>query len=318
MSDLLLPQHLDAFCHYLATSEGVFLVRYAANHTILTASHSFLNQMPNPEAAIGESIGRFVGGPDGRDCSLLATAIAELPVSFTAKIRPTQRTYHCHLHPDGTGYLLIGERLAANETESLERMSLMTNELATLTLELRKRNADLEQANETIRELTRVDPLTNLANRRRFAEALDAAMAVARRHRQPLALIGIDIDRFKSVNDTHGHDTGDEVLREFAALLKESCRSEDLPVRLGGEEFLLLAPNTAVDEAYALAERLRVKTSSVTMPKGVHITLSLGVTQLLAQDTYFAFMKRTDMALYEAKSGGRNKTVVRMTNDPKA
>lgn len=317
MSELLSARHLKTLTTFFEASESCILLRYGPDHSIQYASRGFLSQVPGKTSPVGESVNSFVADPDGRDCSLLSASSPELPISFTAKLRGNGRTYLCHLHDDDGSYLLIGELLTLNDSETLERMSLLTNELATLTLELRRRNTDLEQANETIRELTRVDPLTNLANRRRFAEALDTAMAVARRHSQPLSLISIDLDRFKSINDTFGHDVGDEVLRDFAALLKDSCRIGDLPVRLGGEEFLLMTPNTVVDEAYMLAERLRMKVASAELHgRSVRITASFGVTQLLPQDNYFAFLKRADMALYEAKSGGRNKTVVRMTGDP--
>ncbi|MDA0577625.1 MAG: GGDEF domain-containing protein [Verrucomicrobia bacterium] len=317
MSEPLQPRHLQILEQYLTASDGVIMIRYAANHIILAANRAFLAKAPKDPPPIGESIHGYVVDPNGRPCSLLSTPTAELPVGFCARLKPVDHTYQCHLFADESGYFLVGERITVGESEGLERMSLMTNELTNLTLELRRRNSDLEQANETIRELTRIDPLTNLPNRRRFAEALDAAMALARRHQQPLSLISIDIDRFKSVNDTFGHDMGDEVLKIFAGLLKDSCRGEDLPVRLGGEEFLILAPNTVVNDAYALAERLRHKLAETVLPKDVHISASFGITHLLPQDTYFSFLKRADMALYEAKSGGRNKTVVRITNDPK-
>jgi len=317
MSDYLSTAHLPTLIRYLDTSTGIIAVRYSPAHSILGANRHFFTQMPTGTTVLGESINSVLSDPDGRDCGLLATDASDLPISFTAKLRSNDHTYRCHLFATEEGFLLFGERLSNTETETIERMSLMTNELAILTIELRKRNAALEQANETIRELTRIDPLTNLANRRHFAEVLDIAMAVARRHRQPLSLISLDLDRFKTVNDTYGHDMGDLVLKGIAGLLRDSCRTEDLPVRLGGEEFLILTPNTAVDEAYTLAERLRIRVAEAPLlPKGAKLTASFGVSQLLPQDSYFAFMKRADMALYEAKSGGRNKTVVRMSNDP--
>ena len=316
MTDLLLPCHLDVFQRYLDHSEVFLMIRYGANHTIRAASKAFLQQVPSDPSPIGESVDRYLADPDGRDCSLLASTTDELPISFTVRVRSTDQTFLCTLYGDDEGYVLLGDRVSENEDEEVQRMSLMTNELASLTLELRKRNADLEQANETIRELTRVDPLTELPNRRHFAEVLDTALTFAQRHGQPLSLVSIDLDRFKFVNDTFGHDAGDEVLKSFANILRESCRNEDFPVRLGGEEFLVLLQNTVVDEAFALAERLRDKLAESIILKGHTITASMGVTQLLENDTYFNFMKRADMALYEAKSGGRNKSVVRMTNDP--
>jgi diguanylate cyclase (GGDEF)-like protein len=316
MTDLLLPRHLEIFQSHLEHSDVFLMIRYGADHNITAASKTFIEQIPERTLPAGENVDRYLADPDGRDCSLLSSSVNELPVSFTVKVRPTDRTYLCTLYDDDGSYVLLGDLIAESEDEAVQRMSLMTNELASLTLELRKRNADLEQANETIRELTRVDPLTDLANRRHFAEVLDTALTFAHRHEHPLSLISMDLDGFKFINDTHGHDAGDEVLISVANILRESCRNEDFPVRLGGEEFLVLLPNTVVDEAFTLAERLREKLLNASMGKGLSITASLGVTQLLENDNYFNFMKRADMALYEAKSGGRNKTVVRMTNDP--
>lgn len=316
MADLVLPHHLDVFRKHIEESAGILMVRYAPDHTIVAASEVFTKQIPNNGNVIGESVHDFMCDPDGRDCSLLATSHSELPISFTVQLKPTGSTYLCGLYADESGFILVGEILAESEDEKLQRMSLMTNELANLTRELRQRNTELELANQTIRELTRVDPLTGLANRRHFAEALDTAMTFARRHEQPLSLISIDIDRFKSINDTYGHDGGDEVLRRFSDILRESCRNEDLPVRLGGEEFLVLLPNTIIDEAFTLAERLRQRMSkTVFFSGGRNVTASFGLTQLTEGDNYFNFMKRADMALYEAKTAGRNKTVVRMISD---
>ena len=316
MTDLVLPRHLDVFRKHLADSTGLLMIRYAPDHTIVAASDVFIQQIPDSDNVIGENAHDFMCDPDGRECSLLSTTHSELPITFTIRLKHSGSTYLCGLYPDESGFILVGETLAESEDEKLQRMSLMTNELANLTLELRQRNTELEKANQTIRELTRVDPLTGLANRRHFAEALDTAMTFARRHEQPLSLISIDIDRFKSINDTYGHDGGDEVLKVFSDLLRESCRNEDLPVRLGGEEFLILLPNTVIDEAFTLAERLRERMSNtVFFSGGRNVTASFGLTQLTEGDNYFNFMKRADMALYEAKSGGRNKTVVRMTSE---
>ena len=318
MNELLKTCHLAPLREFANASESLILVRYAPSQVLLAANASFLRQLPGPDPAIGESIHRFLSDPIGNECSLLSALAAELPARFTVKVRATGCLYDCVLHADTDGYLLIGERISSTDKDAVERISLLANEMASLTIELRRRNAELELANATIRELTRVDPLTGIANRRGFAEVLDGAMSYARRQHQPLALICIDIDRFKTVNDTFGHDAGDEVLKQFALLLKSSCRNEDVTVRLGGEEFLLLAPGTAVDEAFGLAERLRLQTAQTAMlPKGMNITASFGVTQILPEDTHFSFMKRADMAMYEAKSSGRNKTVVRMSNDPR-
>jgi diguanylate cyclase (GGDEF)-like protein len=165
----------------------------------------------------------------------------------------------------------------------------------------------LEKAQVQIITMMRSDALTGLANRRFFLEILDKAMSFAARHQQPLSLIMADLDYFKSINDTFGHDGGDRVLKAFARLLTDSVRKEDLPARYGGEEFMLLLPGTDLKEATALAQRIRLTQENLTV-SGItrQITASFGGTQFLAGDTAEAFIKRVDEALYEAKALGRN------------
>jgi diguanylate cyclase (GGDEF)-like protein len=121
-----------------------------------------------------------------------------------------------------------------------------------------ERTAELQKANETISRLAATDELTNLSNRRSFNERLSAALSAARRHDYPLSMIMIDLDHFKTVNDTLGHSEGDHVLKMFADLLREMIRAEDEAARWGGEEFIIILPHTSCEAATALAERIRV------------------------------------------------------------
>ena len=165
----------------------------------------------------------------------------------------------------------------------------------------------LRDANETIGRLMREDPLTGLANRRALEEILPRAVAFARRWQHPLSVVMADLDFFKGVNDRYGHLTGDQVLVSFSQLLKSSCRVEDIVARFGGEEFVLLLPNTSLQQAASLAERLRVNTTEATMPIPVSITCSFGVTCFQADDTEDTLIARADRALYQAKAAGRNR-----------
>ena len=165
----------------------------------------------------------------------------------------------------------------------------------------------LREANETIGRLIREDPLTGLANRRALEENMVRAISFAQRWKHPLAMIMADIDYFKTVNDRYGHLTGDQVLVSFSRLLKISSRIEDIVARFGGEEFILLIPNTSLDQATKLAERLRADTEEATVPIPTNITASFGVTRLLAEDTQESLIARADRALYAAKEAGRNR-----------
>ncbi len=164
----------------------------------------------------------------------------------------------------------------------------------------------LRDANQTIGRLIREDPLTGLANRRALEENMMRFISLSRRWQHPLSIIMVDIDYFKTVNDRYGHLTGDEVLVCFSQILKSLSRVEDIVARFGGEEFILLLPNTSLDEATQLAERLRVDTQAATMPIPTSITASFGVTRMLDQDTPESLIARADRALYEAKQSGRN------------
>src|SRR3989344_5239000 len=152
------------------------------------------------------------------------------------------------------------------------------------------------------------DSLTNTLTRRYMDEA--CAIELERSHRtvQPLAMLMLDLDHFKTINDTHGHQAGDRVLVEFAAKVQRCLRSKDLLGRFGGEEFALLLPNTPLDAALQVAERIR----AACVPQGneVGCTVSIGVTLSLPQnDSMDKLLARADAALYEAKNTGRNRVV---------
>ncbi|MEX2659574.1 MAG: sensor domain-containing diguanylate cyclase [Acidimicrobiales bacterium] len=159
-----------------------------------------------------------------------------------------------------------------------------------------------------VEELATRDTLTGLANRRLFEEALTREVRRAERDSCPLSLIVMDLDHFKEVNDTHGHQAGDEVLRQVGAALMSACRAMDLPARYGGEEFVVLLPECDSGAALAAADRLR--TAVTAHVRGLHVTLSAGVATLpenaIDADRLVA---AADSALYEAKGAGRNRSV---------
>ena len=155
------------------------------------------------------------------------------------------------------------------------------------------------------------DELTNLYNRRAFADIAEKEVGRARRYQRPLALILFDIDHFKNVNDTHGHLVGDQVLRVLAAAVKKIVRATDTICRFGGEEFIVLMPEAMRDEAMAMAERLREKVSDITVvaPEGtLSLTISLGVAALEPDkdESLESLIGRADKAMYNAKAAGRN------------
>jgi len=219
-----------------------------------------------------------------------------------------------YICPTENGYLILLEKHRLTYNELITTMSSLNNQLGNLVREIDKKNQELAKANETIKKIMNIDPLTQLLNRRAFREFLLKGMTLARRHKLPLSLVMTDIDYFKSVNDTYGHKAGDEVLKCFAKILKKSSRTEDTIARFGGEEFIILLPNTTIGSALLFAERLREKVENVPIPKiSINITASFGITEFLISDTEESFLKRADDALYEAKRAGRNRCIT----DPK-
>jgi len=170
---------------------------------------------------------------------------------------------------------------------------------ATDVTELKQVEAEREELLGQVQEMARHDPLTGLPNRRALEEQLPQAMARARRTRSPLSLAILDIDHFKSYNDTHGHLAGDEVLCACARAWDSVLRGEDTIARFGGEEFLVLLPDTPTEEAVEIIERLRLKT-----PMGQ--TCSAGFACWDFAESIDELLGRADQALYLAKASGRN------------
>ena len=183
----------------------------------------------------------------------------------------------------------------------VDELDLLAASAERVTLALR--TADLMAE---VERLATHDALTGLANRRLFDETLLREVARARRTGAPLALAVVDVDHFKAVNDEHGHQVGDEVLRELAAALRQVVRTDDLVARYGGEEFVVLATNATVDDAVVLAERLRAAARTVSV---VPVTISVGVAGLPAEGDGEVMVAAADAALYRAKAAGRDRVV---------
>ncbi|MBW8816148.1 MAG: PleD family two-component system response regulator [Caulobacterales bacterium] len=182
----------------------------------------------------------------------------------------------------------------------------------------RKRYTDYLRSNlDHSLELAVTDQLTGLHNRRYMAGQLDALMRRAAQGGEPVACLVIDIDHFKKVNDSFGHDVGDEVLSEFAVRLASNVRAIDLPVRHGGEEFVVVMPDTDLEDARRIAERIRLHVAGAPFRvmggrELLSVTISIGVASSAgADDTSNALLKRADEAVYEAKSRGRNRVIAR-------
>ena len=164
-----------------------------------------------------------------------------------------------------------------------------------------------------------MDALTGLNNRRQFEIRLKEQYSISNRQLTPLCAIMTDIDFFKKFNDNYGHSVGDEVLKLTANVIKAELREYDIASRYGGEEFCILLPNTAIDEAKVVAERLRyavenskidIKSEKTSRMENISVTISVGVAQLKADDMPEDLYMKADKALYDAKESGRNRVVI--------
>ena len=174
-------------------------------------------------------------------------------------------------------------------------------------LALSKQALQLREAQ--ILKLSLTDALTGVGNRRMLDEALAREVERARRQGQALSLLILDIDHFKRVNDTWGHETGDRVLRETGSSLLQMLRATDIATRMGGEEFVVLLPATALAEAVVCAERFRAALATHDFALAAPVTSSFGVAALQPQENGSALLARADSALYLAKQQGRNRVV---------
>ncbi len=168
-------------------------------------------------------------------------------------------------------------------------------------------NEKLKKANKRLKHLVHTDALTQIWNRYHLEQSVDEQIEVAKRYDRDLSVIIFDIDNFKDVNDTYGHDIGDMVLQNLSRTIENEMRDGDIFGRWGGEEFLILAIESDLDDAEKIAERMRKKLQSVEFEKVGKITASFGVAELQEGDTRSSLIKRADEALYKAKNKGRNR-----------
>lgn len=203
------------------------------------------------------------------------------------------------------------------------RADLLTGALVSATVSpliiywLATLSYELYQSEQRLSALSQKDPLTGAYNRRYFDEQAKAECARAHRYSQSLAILMLDLDKFKLVNDTHGHAAGDEVLKAVVKTGSKTLRKSDVLARYGGEEFVVLLPHAGISEAIMLAERLRKAIEDMIVPFGtldLKITVSIGASTLAEQEAGISTMlARADQALYTAKTNGRNRVEITPT-----
>jgi diguanylate cyclase (GGDEF)-like protein len=220
-----------------------------------------------------------------------------------------------HRSPDATRWLRVsaspfrdGLVAAFHDITEQKRSQLETEHQRKMLMEEVEQRRGLEQE---LWALAHLDPLTALPNRRAFREAATMKLAESQTAHRPLALLSLDIDHFKNVNDAYGHSAGDTVLRRVADVMKAPLRpNADMAARVGGEEFAVILPDTDIDSAIAFAEKLRRRIEQTVVVIGEHEirpTISIGVAMNRRSSNLEELMERSDRALYTAKRSGRNK-----------
>jgi diguanylate cyclase (GGDEF)-like protein len=206
------------------------------------------------------------------------------------------------------------ELLRAGATEVVyetESYALHLASIVRLAVEKGRLEVEIERQRHQLLELASRDELTNLANRRRFNEAIDLEVERAHRFHRPLTLILFDLDALKLINDTHGHPAGDVALRHVASCLRSEIRRFEVAARLGGDEFAVLLVDTNYDQGRVVAEKLRRRIADAVVPPVGQVTISAGVASLPAHaESATELVRISDQALYEAKHGGRNRVVL--------
>lgn len=199
------------------------------------------------------------------------------------------------------------ELLKEEQRAKLQRLNDELEKLVTeRTRELAAANLALHEEKNFLQKLSATDRLTGLYNRHKFEELFEFEKSQALRYGTPLSVILLDIDFFKEVNDTQGHNMGDVILKEMAFVLRASIRGSDVVARWGGEEFVIFTPKTTLAQARELAESIRQSVSASTFSEVTRLTVSLGAASFMADDSLEKLIQRADRALYRAKTSGRN------------
>ncbi|WP_022669935.1 GGDEF domain-containing protein [Hippea alviniae] len=199
---------------------------------------------------------------------------------------------------------IYGSRIDDSLMEELEKIKYINSSLKSELEAARRVLEKQRKAIESIRELSKKDHLTGLYLRRHMNEVLQNCLYNFNRYKKVFSIIMMDLDDFKKINDTYGHLAGDEVLKAVGAILMRNTRQTDVPVRYGGDEFIVILPETKLEDAIVVARKLRDKLASITFKKGnveFKCTASIGVTQVRDGDTLESLLERVDKALYETK-----------------
>ena len=285
---------------------------YEAMSEMLAGEHS-VELEADPNAAL------FRAAEGNYDILIISLGLANFDgLRLCSQVRSLERTRHVPILAlaDGDDNVRLARGLEIGVHDFLFRPLDRHELLARVRTQVRKKRYT-ERLRDNVQmsiELAITDALTGLYNRRYMETHISGLIEHASSRNKPLTVLVLDIDYFKSINDNHGHDVGDEVLREFALRIRKSIRGIDLACRYGGEEFVVIMPETDLAVATTVAERLRRRIAGEPFAiqqgaRTIEVTISVGIAALGGSDDAASVMKRADQALYRAKRDGRNRVV---------
>lgn len=194
-------------------------------------------------------------------------------------------------------------KLIENESSIIKEISFLITSYNDM---LKKLNAQIK----TNKEISYIDTLTQIKNRKAYNEKIEESVSLYKRYKNSFSIALLDIDDFKKINDTYGHSAGDIVLQDIAKLLVSTTRSNDMIFRIGGEEFIIIFPNTALDDSKNSAEEIRKKIkNSLTVTNNDTITVSIGITEINDNDSVDSLFQRIDTFLYDSKKHGKDQII---------
>ncbi|MEM7523395.1 MAG: GGDEF domain-containing protein [Pseudomonadota bacterium] len=280
-------------------------------HTPLTEMAAELHKRRIGALVVLDSAGELIGVASERDLvAIVARHAEDLPVLTVADVM-TRKVTVCTLDDD------IMDTLAVMTEKRIRHIPVVVDGRPHAMISIR----EFDAACQELQTLASTDPLTGLANRRHLMTALEKELNRHRRFDEPLSVAMLDIDHFKRVNDTYGHDAGDDVLRAIGHLMVKDLRAYDIIGRLGGEEFAILLPNTDFEDGVGICERLRALIGNMVVDTdagAIRITSSFGMICTNGRtESARGVLKKVDELLYEAKGAGRNRVMSKLIDPPR-
>ena len=275
------------------------------------ANQAFEERFGRSRKTQGSSFLSYLDAPSGHQMREVQQQLLSTSRQIELKLLTSDRGQSVSLQYFFFPLAGAGKKLVAGIGRDRTADLALLNEIIQLNIELEKKQKELSEANARLEQFAETDQITQLYNRHYFFQVAQHFWEEARRYKVPMVAMMMDLDDFKSLNDNHGHLFGDYVLQQLASRLRTNTRKSDILARYGGEELILIAPNTDMATGLVLAERLRYAVAAEPFVMGVSsavATMSIGVsgTELRNFPTFEALLESCDIALYGAKRAGKN------------